>query len=460
MSHTRSWTVRILSVLLLVAASMAFVGVGAAQHNSLSPIDEYVYIDYLAKVGSQGAVASGEATGEFAREFLDCHGVQYAMEPRPEFCGTGVSGVDEDYPFGGANTADLYTPIYFAITRVLAQPLMTLGGMDLVAAGRLVGAVWLAAAAVLLAGSLRRLGADRILSVAAPLLLIGSLPIWWSTTFVTTDATAPVAGAALLYVTVRWAQSGRGAWMLPTIALVATLAKLQNLMAVAACAIALVVLAWRRSLPKAVTTRRVVTVLGSMLILPLIGQGVWSVLRPKLADPLSGAQGITQPLTGDALVREVLKFFGSYTTSGRDPLLFNAPGYLVATVLGWAIVGGILAALVLYGPRVVRRSEVSSVTPDPENARNSLLFALALGVLIVSLLGGPLLVAALWLTGQGYFPLPTRYALSLFPIAVAITVILFARARAGRVLILIGAPVAFVCGLLFVFTGTPLGSGS
>ncbi|RLP75993.1 hypothetical protein D9V32_07495 [Mycetocola tolaasinivorans] len=457
MSDARRWGIRVLAAFLLLAASVAFVGVNAAKHQALSPIDEYVYIDYLAKVSSQPAVAAGEATGAFAREYLDCHGVQFALEPRPEFCGTGLAGSDTDYPFGGANTADLYTPIYFAVTRVLAQPIMMIGGLDLVAAGRLVGSLWLGAAAILLAATLRRMGASRLLSVCAPLLLVGSLPLWWATTFVTTDATAPLAGAAMAYATVRWLQTGRAGWLLPAIATVVTLAKLQNLMAVAACALAIIVLALRRE--GGPTLKRAVPIVATMLVLPVVGQGLWSVLRPRATEPLSGAQGITQPFTPDALVREVLRFFGSYTSSGRDPLLFNAPGYAVATLLGWVIIAGLLGVLIRDGRRHPELAPGGHPESDGVPTPTRIGFALGLGTIVVSLLGGPLLVAALWATGQGYFPLPSRYALSLFPLALIVTVGFFARTRIGRIALIVGGPLATIAGLFFVFTGVQLGVG-
>ncbi|MFP3394568.1 hypothetical protein SB782_37990, partial [Brevibacillus sp. SIMBA_076] len=50
----------LLAPVLLVIASLLVGIVHVPQHKTLSPIDEYQYIDYLAKVPTQGVVHRGE----------------------------------------------------------------------------------------------------------------------------------------------------------------------------------------------------------------------------------------------------------------------------------------------------------------------------------------------------------------------------------------------------------------
>jgi hypothetical protein len=65
----------IIAVFVLFFASLALVGTQVSQSEPFSPIDEYVYFDYVAKVPSQILVVSGEMTGPEAREEISCRGV-------------------------------------------------------------------------------------------------------------------------------------------------------------------------------------------------------------------------------------------------------------------------------------------------------------------------------------------------------------------------------------------------
>ena len=140
----RTWLWDVVACLLIVVASIAVVVVHVPKHDTVSPIDEYVYIDYYAKVLDQGIVHRGEETGEYAREYLACHGVRAIGDYPEALCPTEGKGRDAAYPNAGATSAGLYTPLYFAITRVLAQPLVWFG-VELTDAGRAVGGLWLAA---------------------------------------------------------------------------------------------------------------------------------------------------------------------------------------------------------------------------------------------------------------------------------------------------------------------------
>ena len=125
----------------MLFASVGFVSANVVQQKQISPFDEYVYLDYLSKVPTQGFVRSGEETGDLARQEISCRGVQtYGLYGTS--CDIGAASPDETFPYSGQTGADIYTPAYFAVTWVLAQPLVWTG-VSLLDAGRLVGAVWL-----------------------------------------------------------------------------------------------------------------------------------------------------------------------------------------------------------------------------------------------------------------------------------------------------------------------------
>src|SRR5690348_1809110 len=71
---------------LLVALSLGFSVRHVSGHHQTSPIDEYVYIDYYAKVLHQGVVRQGEKTGDYAREYYSCHPNRVFGAWQPQLC--------------------------------------------------------------------------------------------------------------------------------------------------------------------------------------------------------------------------------------------------------------------------------------------------------------------------------------------------------------------------------------
>ncbi len=178
-----SWVRRrgdLLAVLALIVASFVFTSEQVAEHEMMSPIDEYQYVGYYAQVADHGIVRRGEVMPLLARKYMVCHGVRLIpeMPPNPEGCRKPNS---VGYPLAGGTTADLYTPLYFATTRVLAQPLIW-AGVDFVSAGRAVGGFWLSLGAVFLYLALRRARVPIPVAVGLGLVLVGSLAAFWGTT--------------------------------------------------------------------------------------------------------------------------------------------------------------------------------------------------------------------------------------------------------------------------------------
>lgn len=403
---------------LLVVASLLVGLFQVPKHAAISPIDEYVYIDYVAKVPTEGVVRGGELTGGYARETLACRGVRLiGLYPR-ELCETAATAPDSAFPTGGTNSADIYTPLYFAVTWVLAQPLRWFG-VDLTDAARLTGWVWLAAAVVLLYASLRRLRAGPWLAFGLGMLLAGSLPAFWSNTYVSTDATALTAGAAMLYGVLRLERGSRfGVLVLAALATLATLAKLQNYGAVAVAVVYLLLRAgWAasRSSERGVgawLTRwardsrfRAAVVVAAV---PVLFEVVWMLIRSAIRVGDSVDQGTSTHFGLTALVEEAFKFFAGPANGAVDGAVLGPIGLILATVLSWVIVSGVL------GTAVVER-------------RGSRGESLAVASFGIAVLIGPALAVVTIVSAGYYFALPARYGIPLIPFYLACAGMLYRR---------------------------------
>ncbi|TFD53384.1 hypothetical protein E3T46_03455 [Cryobacterium sp. Hh11] len=404
----------------LVMASLVVGLVHVPQHQQISPIDEFVYIDYLAKVSTEGVVERGEETGDYAREYFACHGVSMYTEPQPALCFGPNFAEDSQYPFGGVTSADLYTPLYFGTTWLMVQPIQWAGVQDLAQAGRYAGSIWLAFALVFMFAALRRIGISRWVGLGLGLLLAGSLPAYWSHTFVSTDATALPAGAVMLYLAIVFMQTRRFGWLLISASAIVTLFKLQNLTAVAAVALGLVVYAgveWfgrsdlrvKERILRAVKDRRTVVAV-SAVVAGIFVQAVWTVIRSVIAVGPAPDQLVSEPIGFRALISEMFKFFPNAVNGATAPQSLGVNGVIVASLFAIIAVAGVLG-LIASGDR------------------RSWGFSLAVGTLVVSLVAGPALAVANLATSGFYFSLPSRYGLALVPMFVCCAALLFSQKR-------------------------------
>ena len=402
----RRWVDWIFAGLLIVASLLVTV-VHVPGHAMVSPIDEYVYIDYLAKVPTQLVVRQGEETGEYARKTLMCNGVRTLGVYPESRCETALHDEDASFPMGGTNSADIYTPIYFAATWLLAQPLQWFG-VDLTDAGRSTGFVWLALAAVMLYLTLRRLKVRPALAFGLPLLVVASLPAYWSNTYISTDATALLAGSLMAFLGVHADGRGRGAvWLLPVAASILTLMKLQNFGAVVVVVLFLMIrAAWDAVAPRELPIRiRLVswlrdtrTLVGILaLAVPLLLQVLWLLIRSRLAVGKGGDQGTAIPFGATELLEEMFKFFVGPANGALDPSVFGVLGIILAAVVAWVGVGGVLGV----------------IAASPERSLGE---ALGVSVFFVALMIGPALSVATIISTGYYFYLPSRYGISLIPI--------------------------------------------
>jgi hypothetical protein len=459
-SVLRWWIVPV----LLVVASFASVAVHVPKNTALSPLDEYVYVDYIAKVPSEGVVAEGEATGSFAREALVCLGNRGVPTVPATTCADAGSAPASVFPMAGKTSADIYTPLYFWVTRAFAEPLVW-AGMGLIDAATYVGALWLGGAMVLLVFAMRRFRVREPVILGLGLALIAGPAAYWSSTYISTDAPSLAVGAALALLVARYATGARGLWLFPVVAALGVAFKVQNFAAVGIGVLAVLSIAVTRAVRErgpvrsaavadvstpdlavpedaapggrrrgwgavvlATLTDRAVYVAVGSAVLALVVQVVWLVVRADIQAAAPPSQGTERPLHFANLVDESLKFLQSTPldpTGVENGVAIGTAGHLLA----WLVIAGVLGCIAAGPARTGIR-------------------AIAWSSLFVSLALGPLLVLGTLKVSGYYFELPSRYGLSMLPFFLVLTGVLFSRYRAPSVLLCAGGVVLFGASLL------------
>lgn len=421
---TRERLVALVAPLLLVLVACVSVGVHVPDNRALSPIDEWVYADYLDKVPTQGVVTRGEETGEFARSELACNGVRLALDENPVLCAQVAAGTekDSDLPMGGVTSADIYTPAYFAVTWVMAKTIQFLGVDDLLDAASYAGAVWLSVGLLFLFAAMRRLGVARTVAVSLGALVTASPGAFWSSTYVSTDAPALAVGGSLLWLAVRIVQGRSGKVAFVLVSLVGVVLKAQFLLAIAVAGLAVVGWTAARAFSerghdarrggwavRALLARETLTVVASLVVAVVI-QVVWAVVRSAIATGPYPDQSVALPVTVHGLLAEVLKFL---PLTAQDPTdVANSIALVTAgTLVSWLSIAGVIGLV------AVGRDDAESTW-----------FARA--ALVAAVLAGPVLAAGSIVVSGYYFELPYRYGLAMLPAFMLCAGVLLSRQRA------------------------------
>ncbi len=427
---------RWLPPVLIVLASLVVGIVHVPQHNGISPIDEYVYIDYYAKVLDQGVVRQGEEVGHYARQELGCRGLRILAPAADDRCSAALADDDARFPMGGLTSADIYTPLYFGITRVIAQPLLWLGVTEsLTQSGRFAGVVWLAAAGLCFFYTLRRLRVGPWPAAGVSLLIVGSLPAYWFNTYISTDAPTLFAGSLMALLTVRYVQGVASGWWLVLAAPLITLLKFQNVAVVGAIALFLVIAAFAGSggsggarLRATLTDwRSRIAVLA--VVAAVLAQAAWTLTRALISLGPSPEQGTANDYNLRAMLGLAVKFLPG---SGNGIDNTSSAALIVGTIASWIAVAGVLGLAVMAKPGTLQAS-----------------FAYA--VLFMALVIGPLLATAVRISTGYYFSLPERYGLSLFPLfLIAATLLVQQSGRRAPMTVLAGLGVVSYAAMLTI----------
>ncbi|MBI1352144.1 MAG: DUF2142 domain-containing protein [Actinomycetales bacterium] len=172
-ARARAVVAPLTAALVALVVSLLFIRTGA-----WSVYDEYTHFDYVVKVAEDHSLPPvHDALGQTTLQTAVC-------DQAPGF-GRLNAACGADYieptltPYGGQSTATSYLPTYYVVTGVGVAVLHALPlGIDWLTSARMMGALYLAIAALLIVGIARRLGASSLVAWAvavgascAPLVL-------------------------------------------------------------------------------------------------------------------------------------------------------------------------------------------------------------------------------------------------------------------------------------------------
>jgi hypothetical protein len=398
-----------LAPVVLVVASLAMsITVTGFHTQALSPVDEWVYIDYLYKLPTQGIIHRGEAIGPEALELIACTGQKgNGLQGPPCQLSSVGDNVDPGlFPYAGLQSAYGYTPLYFIPTWVIAKGIQLVSGTDLLTAGRFAGTFWLVGTMLLIYALFREFKVTKTATVAIGLAFIGSPFAWWTYTYISTDIPS-VGIATLLLLSARRFITGRwSGWWVVLASVAAVLFKTSNVLAVALTALYLVLhflfeyiksRPWKdpQALLEGVKGRGplgLLTVAAAALLASAATQLLWQAAQTAAAIGPGPDQGISAQLTWQELLAQVANFLPNTLTS--NVVSGNGYAYLIpyglVVPLSWLCIGGVVGGLLVVKAGSSNRS-------------------IAYAVGIASVVSAPLLAVLLQVTAGAYFQLPPRY---------------------------------------------------
>jgi len=300
--------------------------------------------------------------------------------------------------------------VYYTATALGAAAIEAAPGVVSPATGaRLVGILWLGAAAVVLWYALGGLGASSWVKALLIVFLAVSPRIVHASSIVNPDTTALLGGALVLAAAVRWEAGRAPPWLLPLASLVAVWLKFTNSVAVGAAAAYLAVRGWqqRDSLARG-QVRRWTAVAGAAVGLTVASILTWSAVQdargriPAEQLPTNAiyeVDGFQWDRLGDELF--------STLSPLRDPFV---PDTLPRSLL--EPLGGLMNLLVIVGLGAVALFA----------ARGSNHRALAAAAAAGMVATGVATMVASHLALGIYFDTNPRYGLSLLPFAAAAVV--------------------------------------
>ena len=409
MPALRAWALagRWIVPALLVLASLAMSWTVTAYHaDAFSPRDEWVYLDYLNKIPHQGFIHQGEVIGQDPRTRMACDGVR-DYGPMGPACGGPLTDLAL-FPQQAVNTADIYTPLYFAVTRAAAGVIQVVTGHDLFHSARLVGGLWLAGTMLLFSGLLRSYRVPAMVILGVGLAFIGSPLAWWTYTYISTDAPTFAFGVAGLWIATSVLKRTLSGWWLVLVAIIAVLFKVTNLLTIGLLAVFIAsavfseIHAHRRAAgrwlrPSAADFRPVV-VASIAVVLSILAQVLWLFVRSASAVGPSPSQGNLGAFGLSELGRLAVMtipntIVSNSTITGSGLNSYQIPTFIVAP-LGWFCIVAVVAAL---------------WHPLSSSHQRTLAFATA----VATVLFVPALALALAQSQGTYFALPARYGAPL-----------------------------------------------
>ena len=421
-----------MAVAAVLVAVAVLVGLHVRDHPALSHIDELQHADYTLKSPFH-VPRHGDTIGQEAMEEAACRGIDYPLRLSIDALNdwlhlTGERGVPQlspasvvqvqlppcgslllspdQFPNSGLNTASPHPPVYYTTTALGGKAFEAVPGVDSPITGaRLVGILWLGAAAVVLWYVLGSLGASSWTKALLIVLLAVSPRILHASSIVNPDTTALLGGALVLAAALRWEAGRAPPWLMPLVSLVAVWLKFTNSVAVGAAVVYLAVRAWqRRDDLTPATIRRWSMVTGAAVIVTVASIITWSAVQDARGhidaeqlptNAIYQVDGFQWDRLGDELF--------STLSPLRDPFV---PDTLPRSLL--EPLGGLLNLLIIVG-----LGAVALFAAKGSNHR-----ALAATATVGMVATGVVTMVASYLSLGIYFDTNPRYGLSLLPFAV------------------------------------------
>ena len=413
--------------ILLLALCAPMVALHIQRNRPLFVIDEFAYADYLYKVHSgQPFVRRGELSEQETLRALACRGfTPDSIWPERPACDSPSFDPGE-FPNAGISSGDIHPPTYFVITDLGARVILASGVTEnLIQAGRLFGAAWLAAGLLALWCLLRALDVNRWAAALALLFVTAHPSLRWQWHYLTPDAANLLVGSLVVLAGLRWERTGRGLLLLSGAGAFALAFKAPNLIVVGTMAAYLVVravLARRHagtgeSTSDFRTPRQYLVAAASLLAGGALIAAIWVVVRTAIA-----LAGVTSPMVESQTV-DMLRFGYLAENVGRFITAWDvqdSKAYPLALITSYVLIGSLLAAVAVFSPRDRRHT-----------------LALVAGGMVV--VGPLILVVVTYVTTGTYFRIEPRYGASLVPLQVAIAASFW---RSKAVLLTVGALVA------------------
>lgn len=393
--------------IVLVIAALGVSGTTTLLHTAqLSPVDEWVYVDYLYKIPTQGVVHRGENLGEQALKIMACDGEKANGRMGPK-CGSDYEALRNKFPYHGKTSADLYTPVYFDIVWAVGGAIHLVSGVDLVTSWRLTGPLWQAAGMVLLF-VLMRLWKVRPLTILGLGLAVISAPFsWWTYSYISTDAPSFTLGVLALLAAVKFVRGQWSGWWVVLITAIAIAFKGTNILIVGLVGLYLVIQwLWERkatswsgwSTPRPGLPERRWLALPGIAVMSgaaaIAIEVVWLAIRNAIAIAPPPDQGVSAPLDINSLGAQIMNFLPNTITANVVLGAGPSVAYPIPAWVTWPLT--VICVTGVFGAFWRLRKGAKRVP-------------LVIAVFAMALLAGPVLAVSVVVQGGVYFPLPPRY---------------------------------------------------
>lgn len=434
----------VIAAIIVVFGALVISWAHVWNYPQLSPVDELQHIDYLYK--APAVVHTGDKVGQDAMHEQSCRILPNYPSPP---CSDTVTYVPTDFQEGGSNTASVYTPVYYTVTKVLATPLTwVLGSGSLVTAARLVGGVYLAAGLLITLLIARRLGALPY-PTAAILLAASATPnLLLPSATITPDAVALLMGAALVWSVLWWEESPTRRWWLPaSLAMLTVLCKAINILVVLLVALFIVLRyahgrLWPKQLdPGDLVPPRPGLWRSSLLVVLMSGLSLAGSVGYVLYARAAATASPDSISMGQRAAAAKFPVVGFIEHLGVFLQVFYPAGSWVTTKLVGSFLQIVIGVLVFAG------TFAAAFLIDRASSTTRLL---SIALLVVGLVGAPLIIAMTYVTSHIYVPIPGRYALTLIPAGVA-TAASAVHRRPAQLFIGIACVVSYVTVLAWLF---------